>query len=59
MGAPVIVEHVQRLTERRASRRPVGEVIRTATYDVAPIESAAIARASPLLAGGASPAGSQ
>jgi hypothetical protein len=41
----VIVEHAQRWTEGRASRRPVGELIRTAAYDVAPIESAAIARA--------------
>lgn len=30
----MIVEHVQRWTERRASRRPAGEVIRTAAYDV-------------------------
>jgi hypothetical protein len=37
----VIVEHVQRWTERRASRRPAGEVIRTAAYGVAAIESAA------------------
>ncbi len=41
----MIVEHVQRWTERRASRRPAGEVIRTAAYDVAPTESAALARA--------------
>lgn len=41
----MIVEHAQRWTEGRASRRPVGELIRTAAYDVAPIESAAIARA--------------
>jgi hypothetical protein len=43
--AAVIVEHVQRWTEGRASRRPVGELIRTAAYDVAPIESAGVARA--------------
>lgn len=41
----MIVEHVQRWTERRASRRPVGELIRTAAYDAAAIESAAVARA--------------
>ncbi|MGH9883883.1 MAG: hypothetical protein ACREBE_00020 [bacterium] len=41
----MIVEHVQRWTERRASRRPAGELIRTAAYDVAAIASAAVARA--------------
>jgi hypothetical protein len=41
----MIVEHAQRWTERRASRRPAGELIRTAAYDVAAIESAAVARA--------------
>lgn len=41
----MIVEHVQRWTERRASRRPAGEMIRAAAYDVATIASAAVARA--------------
>lgn len=41
----MIVSHVQRWTERRASRRPAGELIRPSAYDVAPIASAAVARA--------------
>jgi hypothetical protein len=41
----VIIEHAQRWTERRASRRPAGELIRTAAYDVATIDSAAVGRA--------------
>ncbi len=41
----MIVDFVQRWTERRESRRPAGETIRTSDYDVAPIASAAEARA--------------
>jgi hypothetical protein len=41
----VIAQHVQRWAEGRASRRPAGELIRTAAYDVAAIDSAAVARA--------------
>jgi len=44
VGATVIVDYAQRWTERRASRRPAGELIRTAAYDVAAIASAAVAR---------------
>lgn len=39
------VDTCQRWTERRASRRPAGEVIRPASYTVAPIASAAVAKA--------------
>jgi hypothetical protein len=40
----MIVDCVQRWTERRASRRPAGEVIRTSAYDVEAIASATEAR---------------
>lgn len=40
----MIVDFVQRWTERRESRRPAGETIRTSAYDVAPIASASEAR---------------
>lgn len=41
----MIVDFVQRWTERRESRRPAGELIQTSAYDVAEIHSDAIARA--------------
>jgi hypothetical protein len=41
----MIVSHVQRWTERRASRRPAGELIRSSEYDVGAIASATVARA--------------
>lgn len=41
----MITDTVQRWTERRESRRPAGELIRPADYEVAPIGSAAEARA--------------
>lgn len=41
----MIVDFVQRWTERRESRRPAGELIRTGAYDVEPIASDAEARA--------------
>lgn len=40
----MIVDFVQRWTERRESRRPAGELIRTSAYDVEPVEDWAIAR---------------
>ncbi len=40
----MIVDFVQRWTERRESRRPAGEPIRTSAYDVAPIEDWSVAR---------------
>lgn len=41
----MIVDFVQRWTERRESRRPAGEPIHTSAYDVAPIVADAEARA--------------
>ncbi len=41
----MITETCQRWTEGRESRRPAGELIKTSAYDVAPIASAAEARA--------------
>ncbi len=40
----MIVDFVQRWTERRESRRPAGELIKTAAYDVAPIDDWSVAR---------------
>ncbi len=40
----MIVDFVQRWTERKESRRPTGETIRASEYDVEPIEAAATAR---------------
>lgn len=40
----MIIDFVQRFTERRESRRPAGEPIRTSAYDVEPIASDADAR---------------
>jgi hypothetical protein len=41
----LIVEHCQRFTEGRESRRPAGELIKTSAYDVAPIGDVATAKA--------------
>lgn len=41
----MITDDCQRWTEKRETRRPAGEVIKTSAYDVAPIVSAAEARA--------------
>jgi hypothetical protein len=40
----MIIDTCQRYTERRESRRPAGEPIVTSEYEVAPIESDAVAR---------------
>ena len=41
----MIVEHCQRFTEGRESRRPAGELIKTSAYDVAPIGAVEVAKA--------------
>lgn len=40
----MLTDTCQRWTERRESRRPAGELIRTSAYDVAPIDAWSVAR---------------